>query len=118
LITKRLLTGFVLALLAVLVLSTEGRATLADEGWGHSASFTVNNSSDEDMWGQWIGFEITSRYTDFWNYVQPDARDVRFTLDDGETERVFYIETWDYANRYAKIWFRVHYILQTPPKTT
>ena len=109
-ITKRLLTGFVLALLAVLVLSTEGRATLADEGWGHSASFTVNNSSDEDMWGQWIGFEITSRYADFWNYVQPDARDVRFTLDDGETERVFYIETWDYANRYAKIWFRVHYI--------
>jgi len=99
-----------LTALMALFLFDQARATLADEGWKHSVSLSVNNSSDEDLWGKWILIEITSRYSDFWNYVQPDARDVRFTLDDGKTERMYYIQEWDYGKRYTKIWFRIQHI--------
>ncbi|RLD12936.1 MAG: hypothetical protein DRI28_06870 [Caldiserica bacterium] len=54
-----------------------------------------------------IKVEMDPTLTDFWNNVQPDARVVRFTEDDGETLLPYWIEKWDYENRKATIWVKV-----------
>ena len=44
----------------------------------------------------------------FWEFVQPDARDIVVTDKDGN-ELSYWIEEWDYANKRATIWINFYY---------
>ncbi len=106
-------TFLLFLLIALSFFSTDALACCS--GWGKNMYLRVTNNSDSDVWGKWYCFQISEDNRDFWDNVQPDARDVRFTLDDGETQRVFYVYQWDYAGRNASICFLVHHI---PPNSS
>ncbi len=115
-IRKRVMVRVFIGLIfGLLLFSSSALATLQDEGWGQGMYLRVNNNSDSDIWGRWYCFQVSEDNDEFWSKVQPDARDIRFTLDDGETQRIFYVYEWDYPNKKATICFRVHHI---PPNSS
>ena len=78
-------------------------------GWSGYYFVEIDNSKPGStaLTDYQIKIVIDSSHTDFWDKVQPDAKDVRFTEEDGEILLPYWIEKWDYENRKATIWVKV-----------
>jgi len=78
-------------------------------GWSGYYFVEIDNSKPGStaLTDYQIKIVIDSSHTDFWDKVQPDAKDVRFTEEDGETLLPYWIEKWDYDNKNATIWVKV-----------
>ena len=73
--------------------------------WSYRIPITINSSTS--LTDYQIKVVIDSSHSDFWNHVQPDARDVRFTDSDGLSYLPYWIEKWDHTNKKATIWVKV-----------
>jgi len=78
-----------------------------DTNWSYRIPVTINSSTA--LTDYQIKVVIDSSHSDFWNHVQSDAKDVRFTDSDGSTPFSYWIEKWDTTSgsESTTIWIKV-----------
>lgn len=87
-----------------------------------SNAITLTNNNAVDLKNYQVKVEINSSMTAFWQYVQKDGSDVRFSDSDKATRLSYWIESFTFesptsSNNSAVIWVKVPLISASSAKT-
>jgi hypothetical protein len=98
-----------IAALALIILAGTGAAvSLSNSGggtWKYHREISIKENSGTTLTDYQVMIELKG--ADFPNEAKSDGADVRFE-DSGGNELNYWIESWNYAGKNAKIWVKVH----------
>lgn len=82
-----------------------------DSSWKYRQAITVYNTSNTNALAEYqVELDFDSSNTDFWEKVNSDGSDVRFTASDKTTLLDHYLDSFDSSAQTAKYWVKVNSI--------
>jgi hypothetical protein len=82
--------------------------TLTTDGWPYFMKLNFDNSASAEALVDFpVLINLTRAGASFWNHVNSDYNDLKFTDSDGVTNLYFEVEQWSYATNKGLVWVRV-----------
>jgi len=77
-------------------------------GWNYRREVVIDNTKNNNDLNNYQVKVILNSTNFSWDKARSDGGDIRFTDSDGTTLLPYWIEKWDYINKYAIIWVKVN----------